>query len=96
MKISNLVQWFLVNVLRIQPELVEPRVFPSLLGDGGELWCTDDLDCCSNDDKLDLIVLDEGLWSAEPLKSPKKTKKATKPKKKSVKTKKLVGKKAKK
>ena len=87
MKIDNLVQWFLVNVLGRKPAPVEFRVFPSLLEGGGDACC-DDETCCKDD-------ADE-LVSVKIPKVSKKTKKAAKPKKKSVKAKKPVGKKAKK
>jgi hypothetical protein len=94
MKIGNLVQWFLVNVVRRKPAPVEIRVFPSLLLEGDDASCKDDGDCCSDDYEWDLLV--DEVVPAKPPKAPKKTKKAVKPKNKSVKAKKPVGKKAKK
>ena len=106
MKIGNLVQWFLVNILGRKPAPIEPRVFPSLLEGGGDACCDDDETCCKDDaDAYTALCREDPEWhlpeadelvSVKIPKVSKKTKKAAKPKKKSVKAKKPVGKKAKK
>lgn len=100
MKIDNLVQWFLVNVLGRKPAPVESRVFPSLLEGGDAVCCDDDtmdafMTVCREDTESHLSEVAK-LVSAKTPKVSKKNKKTNKSKTKSVKVKKPVWKTAKK
>ncbi len=87
MKINNLVQWFLEKILRIEPEFVEPRVFPSLIEGNYALSKENDFDSLWENHDQDWVA-DEELIPAKIAKRAKSTKKTGNNKSKSVKSKK--------